>query len=60
MSSKVNRGLLLGLLLLAALSLTWSLLFTGDPPFNCLKGTKCFVVPQPPPPAPGVSHGQNP
>ena len=29
MSSKVNRGLLLGLLLLTALSLAWSLFFTG-------------------------------
>ncbi|KAM4107768.1 hypothetical protein ACJW30_04G169600 [Castanea mollissima] len=30
MSSKVNRGLLLGLLLLTALSLTWSLFFTDE------------------------------
>ncbi|XP_050257369.1 uncharacterized protein LOC126702648 [Quercus robur] len=30
MSSKVNRGLLLGLLLLTALSLAWSLFFTDE------------------------------
>ncbi|KAL4634577.1 hypothetical protein ACB092_04G210000 [Castanea dentata] len=30
MSSKVNRGLLLGLLLLTALSLTWSLFYTDE------------------------------
>ncbi|KAL4634578.1 hypothetical protein ACB092_04G210100 [Castanea dentata] len=74
MSSKVNRVLILGLLLLTALSLTWSLFFTDEN----MKLTKArdgkelsgvdsskrsfgpYKVPAPPPPRPHPPPGPKP
>ncbi|KAM4107769.1 hypothetical protein ACJW30_04G169700 [Castanea mollissima] len=72
MSSKVNRVLILGLLLLTALSLTWSLFFTDEN----MKLTEArdgkelsgvgsskrgpYKVPAPPPPRPHPPPGPHP